>query len=84
MEELARRPYTQAVKAREGDLPPDLLGQHDALCQMANTYLARDPLGEHGIEALVDEAGQRALLGYPREFEDFLPPKFVVTQPWKK
>ncbi len=79
----ARRPYSLAVKAREADLPSELLGQHEALCRIAGEHLARDPLAEFGIETIIAEARQRALLGYPVEFAAFLPPASVVAQPWK-
>jgi hypothetical protein len=82
--EQARRPYTLAVRAREEALPLDLLGQHDALCAIARELLIEDPVAEPGIESLVDEARRRALLGYPGEFESYLPPKAIVVQPWKK
>lgn len=82
--EEARRPYSLAVKSRETTFPTDLLGQHGALCELAEKFLTRDPLDKHGIELLVEESRQRALLGYPPDFDEFLPPISVVLQPWKK
>jgi hypothetical protein len=79
----ASRDYVQAVRREEKDWPSALVDQHERLCRIAASHLPKDPLGEHGVEALVDEAGRRALLGYPPEFAEFLPPRSVVLQPWK-
>ena len=79
----ASRDYALAVRRQEQDRPSDLFGQHEWLVRIAADRLPGDPLGEHGIDALFDEASRRALLGYPLEFAEFLPPRSVVLQPWK-
>ena len=79
----ASRAFDQAVRREEKDWPTALAEQHERLCGIATDHLPKDPLGEHGIEALVDEASRRALLGYPPEFVAFIPPRAIVLQPWK-
>lgn len=80
----ASRAYAQAVRRHEPDQPANLLDQHGWLCRIAGDHLPGDPLGPSGIEALFDEASRRALLGYPPEFAEFLPPRSFVLQPWKQ
>jgi hypothetical protein len=80
--EKASRPYMQAMKSREKEWPATLLEQHEFLCRLARELLPENPLADTGIEALVDQARQQCLLGYPAEFELYLPPKAVVLQPW--
>lgn len=80
----ASRDYAQAVRRQEPDRPAALLAQHAWLCRMAADHLPGDPLGQAGVDALFDEASRRTLLGYPPEFAEFLPPRSVVLQPWKK
>jgi hypothetical protein len=80
----ASRDYAQAVRRQEPDRPTDLLAQHAWLCRIAADYLPGDPLGPAGVDALYEEASRRTLLGYPPEFAEFLPPRSVVLQPWKK
>jgi hypothetical protein len=77
------RDYVQAVWRQEKDWPSALPDQHERLCRLAADHLPKDPLGEHGVETLVNEASRRTLLGYPPEFAEFLPPRSVVLQPWK-
>jgi hypothetical protein len=80
--EAARRPYSLAVQASEAELPGELIPQHLALCRIAERHLAKDPLGAHGIDAVIAEARRRALLGYPAEFGSYLPPVADVARPW--
>ncbi|MGH7945386.1 MAG: hypothetical protein ACREF9_10285 [Opitutaceae bacterium] len=72
----------QALRTREYEWPATLLEQHEFLCRLAREHLPENPLADHGIATLVEEARQQALTGYPREFEAYLPPKSVVLQPW--
>lgn len=45
--------------------------------------MLRHRLAETTKDADLYEASRRALLGYPPEFAEFLPPRSVVLQPWK-
>lgn len=80
----ASHAFAHAVRRQEQDRPAALLGQHEWLCRIATEHLPGDPLGPDGVEALFEEASRRALLGYPPEFAEFLPPRSVVLQPWKQ